>query len=198
MWPPRYQRSPLGCAIHSYAKSNNHRSWDARADAGFNLGTSMEHHRCYRVYITKTRTMQVSNTVNFKHKYITNPTVSPESLVIAAAQQLTAALKGNIPGGNETMERLTKVSNLFTRIAVAKQEVAAVKAQQNKLRAHPAAWQTPLLPRVAAPAPRVVTTVPRVEVPEADCHVTPNDCHVGGNIVVSPRCQTSPQPNYIP
>jgi hypothetical protein len=75
----------------------------------------------------------VSNTVNFKHQYITNPTVSPESLIVAVAQQLTAALKGNIPGGNETMEGLTKVSKLFTRIAAAKQEVATAKAQRNKL-----------------------------------------------------------------
>ncbi len=113
------------------------------------------------------------------------------------AQQLTAALKGNIPGGNEMMEGLTKVSKLFTRIAAAKQEVATEKAQWNKLRAHPAAWQTPLLPRVAAPAPRVVATVPRVDVPKADCHITPNDCCVEGNIVASPRCRTCPQPNYI-
>jgi hypothetical protein len=135
----------------------------------------------------------VSDTVNFKHQYITNPTVSPESVIVAAAQQLTAALKGNIPGGNKMMEGLTKVSKLFTRIAAMKQEVATAKAQWNKLRVHPAARQTPLLPRVAAPFPRVVTTVPRVEVPEADCHVTPNDCRIGGNIVASPRCQTSPE-----
>jgi hypothetical protein len=144
--------TPLGCAIHSHVKPDDRRSWDAHPNAGFNLGTSIEHHRCYRIYITKTRATQVSNTVNFKHQYITNPTVSPESLVFAAAQQLTAALKGNIPGGNDMMERLTKVGELFTRIAVMKQEVAAAKAQRNTLRAHPAARQTPLLPRVAAPA----------------------------------------------
>jgi hypothetical protein len=46
---------------------------------------------------------------------------------------------------------------------------------------------------MAAPASRMVATVPRVEVPEADCHVTPNDCCVGGNIVASPKCQTSPE-----
>ncbi len=189
--------APLGCAIHSHVKPDDRRSWDARADAGFNLGTSMEHHRCYSIYITKMQAMQVSDTVNFKHQYITNPTVSPESLVVAAVQQLTPALKGNIPGGNEMMEGLTKVSKLFTRTAAVKQEVAAAKAQQNKLRAHPAVRQTPLLPRVAAPAPRVVATVPRVEVPKADCDVTPNDCRIGGNIVAPPRRQTSPQPNYI-
>jgi hypothetical protein len=46
--------APLSCAIHSHVKPDNCRSWDARANAGFNLGTSMEHHRCYRIYITKT------------------------------------------------------------------------------------------------------------------------------------------------
>ncbi len=91
------------------------------------------------------------------------------------------------------MEGVTKVSKLFTRNAAVKQEVAAAKAQWNKLRAHPAARQTPLLPRVAARAPRVVATVLRVEVPEADCHVTLNDCCIGGNIVASPRRQTSPE-----
>jgi hypothetical protein len=49
----------------------------------------------------------------FKHQYITNPAVSPESHVVAAAQQLATALKGNIPAGNKTAEALTKVSKLF-------------------------------------------------------------------------------------
>jgi hypothetical protein len=58
----------------------------------------MEHHRCYRVYITKTRSTRISDTVFFQHQYITNPTISPESKVIAATQQLTAALKGSFLG----------------------------------------------------------------------------------------------------
>jgi hypothetical protein len=73
----------------------------------------MEHHRCFKIYVTKTRATRVSDTVFFKHQYITNPVVSPESLVAAAAQQLTPALKGNIPTGNETAEALKKVSVLF-------------------------------------------------------------------------------------
>ena len=73
---------------------------------------------------------RVSDTVNFKHQYITNPTVSPEALVITAAQQLTSALKGNIPGGNDTMLGLTKVSKLFAKIALAKMITATSKTQQ--------------------------------------------------------------------
>jgi len=49
--------------------------------------------------------------------------------VVAAAQQLAKALKGNILAGNETAEALTKVSELFTKIAAAKQAAAAAKEQ---------------------------------------------------------------------
>jgi hypothetical protein len=58
--------------------------------------------------------------VFFKHQYITNPTVSPEFHVVTVAQQLTIALQGNIPTGNKTAEALRKVSELFTKIAMAK------------------------------------------------------------------------------
>jgi hypothetical protein len=68
----------------------------------------MEHHLCLRVYITGTRATQISDTVFFKHQYITNPTISPESYVVAAAQQLTITLQGNIPIGNKTAEALQK------------------------------------------------------------------------------------------
>ena len=50
-------------------------------------------------------------TVFFKHQYITNPTVSPESHAVTAAQQLAKALQGNIPEGNETAEALKKITS---------------------------------------------------------------------------------------
>jgi hypothetical protein len=79
------------------------------------------------VYITKTRATRISDTVHFKHQYITKPSV------IAAAQQLAIALQGNIPAGNETAEALKKVSDLFTKIAMAKNEIAKAKAQRNRV-----------------------------------------------------------------
>ena len=39
---------------------------------------------------------RVSDIVYFKHKHITNPTVTPEDAVVQAAQQITAALKENL------------------------------------------------------------------------------------------------------
>ncbi len=88
-----------------------------------------------------------------KHQYITSPTISPESHVVAAAQQLVTALQGNIPAGNETAEALTGVSELFTKIALAKKEVAKAKEQRNRLRENLSAWITAHLPSVAVPPP---------------------------------------------
>ncbi len=36
--------APLGCAIQAHVKPEDRRTWDPRADAGFSLGTSMQHH----------------------------------------------------------------------------------------------------------------------------------------------------------
>jgi hypothetical protein len=89
------------------------------------------------------------------------------------------ALQGNIPTGNKTAEALKKVSDLFTKIAAPKIEVAKAKAQRNRVRATPTARQTTHLPRVKAPLPRVTNPS------EADCHVIPRvanspqeDCRV--------------------
>jgi hypothetical protein len=121
--------TPIGCAVQIHVKPKNRWTWDTHTKAGFNLGLSMEHHQCFKIYVPKTRATRVSDTVFFKHQYITNPMVSPESLVVAAAQQLTRALKGNIPAGNKTAEALKKVSKLFTKIAEAKANVAKAKEQ---------------------------------------------------------------------
>jgi hypothetical protein len=122
----------------------------------------MEHHQCFRVYITRTRATQMSDTLFFKHQYITNPTVSPESHVVAAAQQLTIALQGSIPTRNKTAEALQKVSKLFTKIAMTKNELAKAKTMHNRVCANQAAWQATHIPRVEAPIPRVETPHARV------------------------------------
>jgi hypothetical protein len=161
---------PIGCAVQVHVKRKNRWTWDTHTKAGFNLGTSMEHHQCFKVYVAKTRATRVSNTVFFKHQYITNPMISPESLVVAAAQQLTTALKSNIPAGNKTAEALKKVSKLFTKIAEATAKVAKAKEQQNRIRTHPNARRTIPLPKVTEQNPRVELAIPRVEeAPKADC-----------------------------
>jgi hypothetical protein len=91
----------------------------------------MEHHRCFHVYITKTRTTRVSDTVFFKHQYITNPHVTPETLVLKAAGELTSALKGTTTRDTELADALTKVSELFTKIAAAEADRTKASTTSN-------------------------------------------------------------------
>jgi len=77
--------TPLGCSVMAHVKPKNRRTWDVHGEVGYSIGTSMEHHRCFNVYIVKTRATRVSNSVFFKHQYITNPQLTPETLVMKAA-----------------------------------------------------------------------------------------------------------------
>ncbi len=65
--------APLGCAVITHIKPKNRQSWDVHVDTGFNIGTAMEHHQCFHIYIVKTRMARISDTVFFKCQYITNP-----------------------------------------------------------------------------------------------------------------------------
>ena len=53
----------------------------------------------------------------FKHKYLTNPEITPEDKLVAAAQILTQTIKGNVTGESEEMEALEKVAEIFETIA---------------------------------------------------------------------------------
>ncbi len=142
--------------------------------------------------------------VAFQHQYITNPTVSPESHVMAAAQQITTSFKGNLPMGNETVEALTTASTLFAKIAAAKLVAAVTKEQHNKLRTYPAARKTleSPPPSETMPLPRMGTTptVPKPRVAastQVDCRITPDDCCISGRIVALPPHCPCNSPNYI-
>ncbi len=100
--------APLGYAIHAHVKPEDCHTLDTQSDVGFSLGTSMDHHWCFRVNITRTGATWISDTGFFNHQYITSLTLSPKSHVVAAAQQLTIVLQGNIPTVNETAEALQK------------------------------------------------------------------------------------------
>ncbi len=55
--------APLGCAVMAHVKPKNRRTWDTHAETGFNIGTAMEHHQCFHVYIVRTRATRVSDRV---------------------------------------------------------------------------------------------------------------------------------------
>jgi len=196
--------APLGCSVMVHIKPNNRRTWDVHSEVGYSIGTSMEHHRCFNMYIVKTRATRISDSVFFKHQYITNPQLTLETLVMKAAAELTSALKGTVSQDVETADALAKVSDLFQKIAASKADRAKTKEQRNQHRTQPSSRRAVPIPRVEnEPPARQAVPIPRVQATP-----TVDGCRIvgGGNGLQIVECRTpnqgkhghpSARPNYI-
>ena len=56
------------------------------------------------MWIKETKSVRIGNTVFFKHKYLTMPTIAPGDAVIKAAEDLKEALINNTPKNSEIEE----------------------------------------------------------------------------------------------
>jgi hypothetical protein len=186
----------LGCVVMAHVKPKNQQTWDVHADTGSNIGMAMEHHQCFHIYIVKTRATTVSDTVNFKHQCITNPQVTPKTLIKKAVLELTSALKGIASRDGKMAEVLKKFGKLFMKIAVAKAATAKAKERWSNLRTHPDAHHAVPLPSMVNRPPILASPLPRVLVApgEADCCVG----GVGGRVqMVGTASQVAVPPTQI-
>eukprot|EP00804_Cyclotella_cryptica_P028355 CCRYP_016413-RA/>CCRYP_016413-RA protein AED:0.25 eAED:0.25 QI:0/0/0/1/1/1/3/0/885 len=87
---------PLGMEALVHDKPHRHKSFAQHCTKGYVIGTSHEHYRCWKVWTPTLRTTRISATVFFKHKYITNPSVTPADAIIAAAANLSHLLTNNL------------------------------------------------------------------------------------------------------
>jgi len=85
--------APPGTKVIIYESPAQRKSWATHGIDGWYLGPATEHYRCYRIYVTKTKTEQIANTVTFQPHLFPTPHLSPKEQAIQAAQSLTEALK---------------------------------------------------------------------------------------------------------
>ena len=75
---------------------------------------SHEHYRCHVIYVKMTRSERVTDTVHFKHKHISQPTVTPEDIIVKVLNNLTQALnERRNKKGTEEMEALQKMDKIL-------------------------------------------------------------------------------------
>ena len=172
--PHNYNRqplAPLGCEVQVYEPPLQRKSWAPRTVKGWYVGTSKEHYRAYKVWVEKTKSTRISETVFFKHKYLTNPTVSPQDWVVKAANNLSRALANKGPVQSTDMTELKRLVEIFEQQAA---NIAAAESSQG----NQDGVASPRVPTTAAAAaPRVQTTqvqtaLPRVSDPAAALPVT--------------------------
>ena len=76
---------------------NRRKTFAAQCRKGYVLGTSFEHYRAWKIWMINTRATRVPATVFHKHKYLSNPTATPDDAIIAAAWNLITAIKVHLP-----------------------------------------------------------------------------------------------------
>ncbi len=96
-------------------KPHKCRTFAKHCSKAFMLGTSTEHYQCWKFWTVSTRTIRISGTAFFKHKYLTNPSVTPKNQIIAAAACLTDAIKGTITADmrTSTLKSLGNLQSFF-------------------------------------------------------------------------------------
>ena len=124
------------------------------------------------MWVKGTGAVRSTDTVFFKHKHITNPTVTPADAIVNASKDLTAALKGNVPGslGATSLDDLKQLEEIFAQKAKSYKALIPVEAQPPRVREEAA---TP--PRVATPTvqPNMIRQAQRLPgdwPPAQDCH----------------------------
>ena len=127
---------PLGCKIEMHVKPSVRESWAAHSASGYYIGTSLKHYRCSTGWLEQTRSTRVSDTVFFKHKYLTQPTLTASDAVIQAAQQLETALTQNLPAECRTQAAITKLMDIFKENAAREKEADARSQRVQKEKAH--------------------------------------------------------------
>ncbi len=100
--------------ITGFHQTHKKKNVGEHSSDGWYLKTSPEHYRYHIVFVKATRSKCISDMVYFKHKYLTQPTVTPTDAIIKAYQDLTLALKGiNNTKGNAQLSALKQIQEVL-------------------------------------------------------------------------------------
>jgi hypothetical protein len=95
----RAPMAPPGTRIIAHESPGRRRTWAPHGQDGWYIGPALEHYRCYTVYITKTRSNRIVETVEFSPHKFKLPFPSSSELATQAAADLTHTLLNPQPAG---------------------------------------------------------------------------------------------------
>ena len=100
----------MGCAAQIHKKSDKRGTWQYHSVDGWYLYTSPNHYQTHACHIKNTKKERLTNTVDFQHKRITNPTITHADKVMHAIQQVIREIKKL--GGIENLQEARDLQQL--------------------------------------------------------------------------------------
>ena len=84
--------APPGCKTIAFESPQTRRTFAPHGVHAWYIGPSLEHYRCYKIYVPKTRAERVCDTVSFHSHLCQAPVLQPLDVAVIAANDLTKAL----------------------------------------------------------------------------------------------------------
>ena len=115
--PFNFEATPLGpkgCRILIHNKPSTRASWAFRTRAGFYVVPALLHYRCFQVVDTTTKSTLISDTIEFRHDYLTQPAITHTNWITHALHFLFSALKETPSAVIDTqLEAIRQLRDLF-------------------------------------------------------------------------------------
>ena len=86
--------APMGSRVQVHEKTDKRGTWAFHSVDGWYIATSPEHYRTHRCHIKSTNSDRLSDTVQFQHKSITNPTATHADKLMQAIDDCNQVIKG--------------------------------------------------------------------------------------------------------
>ena len=109
--------APPGTKIVIHNRPTTRPSWGFHGDEGFYIGPAMDHYRCVKCYIPKTRAVRVSDTVAFFPTTVPLPFTSLEDHLRSAASDLVTLLSPQSPSSFPTLSLNDNTRTAIKQIA---------------------------------------------------------------------------------
>ena len=198
-----YTKTPLappGMKVLVHERATERGSYDTHVVPGWYIGPALHHYRCYRVWIPETNSERVTDNLTWVPHNIPVPTATQKDLIIASANDLTAALQMFVksplipPADTITRKALLDLSTIFSAEVHPTEDhiILSIRPEPDPI-VSPVKNPTAKLPRVPTPTPKA--PLPRVPKPKYSPPTTTADYQTHNNTRKSTRRQASASKN---
>ena len=161
------QLVPLGSIVMIHNTVKTRKSWDQRGQEGFYIHPNLQHYQCLTIFDSKTKCVSISDTMDFLHTYLQQPTLTPEYRIVHAVQLLTCAIQ-YVKSNNKASQlaAIQELKNIFNtwQVTLQQEYIPPRKSTRIQLQRKPQGkphniQQSNTLPhqeRHRAPSPRVL------------------------------------------
>ena len=115
--------APLGTKVMVHSNPSKRASWDLHDEMGWHIGPLLNHYRCVKYFITRTRVVVDADAVEFFLHSIPFPSVTLQDFLVQAASDITSILNKppnlsmpSLKAGDEVQNAVLTIAKLLKRV----------------------------------------------------------------------------------